>query len=405
MRQAWRRPIVRKDITKVMKLYATDRKRGADFMTALKTATIAVLCSPEFIFINRNSSRKKRQISEHELATRLSLFLWNSLPDEALQRQAQAGTLRDSLDSQIDRLLADARSSSLVTVFAREWLRADDFDRFAPDRGIYKDVYSAENGTLLNDMDREPLETFSEILKHDLPLADMLKSDWIMANQTLARYYGITEVSGSHFRRITVPPNSHRGGLLTMAAFHKWGSDGNRTKPVDRGKYILGVLFNDPPNPPPANAGEVEPNIGNNRLTVRERLEKHRSIESCAACHQRIDPYGLGMENYNAVGKWRNKMDGERHWGTAEMSDIDASGTLPNGHKFADSEGFRTAIFEQRGRFHRGFAEKFLAYALGRTIDIEDRPTIDHLTQVLDEQRTLSALIKEIVKHDEFHMK
>ena len=403
--EAWRRPVADEEINSLFSLYSADRHNGAEFIEALKTAAIAILCSPEFIYLNKYSSEQKRTISEHELATRLSYFLWSSLPDAALTDLANAGTLRSNLDQQIDRMLKDKRVQSFVDGFAGEWLKAADFNRFAPDRHIYKDIYSAENAGLIEDMNREPIEFFNEILLQNRPLSSFLKSDWTMLNEKLARHYGIANVHGKHFRPVSLAADSHRGGLITMAAFHKWGSDGLRTKPVDRGKYILDVLFNDPAPPPPPNAGEVEPNIGNQRLTVRQRLEKHQEIESCAACHRRIDPYGFGVENFNVAGKWRLKFAGERGRWRDKQPAIDASGKLPNGRIFADSDEFRQALYEQKERFFKGFTEKLVSYALGRSVEGNEQATIQGFVEELNKTDNLKVLIKAIIKNQVFQTK
>ena len=190
-----------------------------------------------------------------------------------------------------------------------------------------------------------------------------------------------------------------------MAAIHKWGSDGNRTKPVERGKYILDVLFNDPPHPPPPNAGEVEPNVRGENLTVRQRLDQHRSIESCAACHRGIDPYGFGLENFNVTGSWREHQDGESPWWPKDAV-IDASGTLPNGVKFSNFDEFREAIAAQSDRFLRGFSEKMFTYALGRSVEYTDRTTIDNLVATMKSNgETVSSIVKAIVHSPEFQSK
>ncbi|MCH7725871.1 MAG: DUF1588 domain-containing protein, partial [Planctomycetes bacterium] len=202
--------------------------------------------------------------------------------------------------------------------------------------------------------------------------------------------------------------DSPRGGLLGMAGVHKWGSDGNRTKPVERGKYILDVLFNDPPPPPPPNAGEVEPNIRGENLTVRERLAKHRHLPTCANCHRRIDPYGLALENFNVIGQWRDLQDGEKplaHWGNNRRK-IDSSGTLPNGSDFSTFDEFKAALKNQSDRFLRGLSEKMFIYALGRALDPTDRAIIDKSVENLKTSgNTLRSLIKTIATSEQFRSK
>jgi hypothetical protein len=231
-----------------------------------------------------------------------------------------------------------------------------------------------------------------------------------MLNERLAKFCGIDGVIGDDLRSVELSADADhahavRGGLLGMAGVHNWGSDGNRTKPVERGKYVLDVLFNDPPPPPPPNAGEVEPNLRGERLTVRERLARHREQTTCNNCHRRIDPYGLALENFNAIGQWRDRLDGEKplaHWGE-DRPPIDASGTLPNGRAFATFVEFQAALAEQEDRFLRGLAEKLFVYALGRTIEPSDRATIDRLVaETKRDAGRLRRLVTGIVLTDQF---
>ncbi len=326
------------------------------------------------------------------------------MPDDTLFEAAKNGQLKTSQQvlAQIDRMLADPKSEALVSGFGAQWLKAHEFDRFSVDRNLYRDYYSIENAGLNESINAEPMEFFREILRKKGSVLDFIRSDWTMANETLASYYGVDGPKGSDFVRVKLPAESHRGGLVTMAAVHKWGSDGNRTKPVERGKYVLEVLFNDPPDPPPPNVGEVEPNVQGELLTVRQRLDQHRTIESCAACHRRIDPYGLALENFNVVGKWRTKQDGERGWWPEEAV-IDASGTMPNGEAFANIDEFRDALMSQSDRFLRGLTEKMLTYALGRTVEPSDRGLVDDLVEKMkQENHSLESLIKGIATSEAF---
>ena len=231
-----------------------------------------------------------------------------------------------------------------------------------------------------------------------------------MLNERLAAFYGINGVTGSQFQKVELSKDQAimRGGLLGMAGVHRWGSDGNRTKPVERGKYVLDVLFNDPPPPPPPNAGEVEPNIRGEKLTVRERLAKHREQTTCRNCHRRIDPYGLALENFNVIGKWRDQLDGEKplqHWGS-DRPTIDAAGTLPSGDRYETYAEFKRALGKQQDRFLRGVTEKLLMYALARTLEPSDRPLVDSVVaDARDEDYAMRAILKGIVRSELFHTK
>ncbi|MCB1228629.1 MAG: DUF1592 domain-containing protein [Verrucomicrobiae bacterium] len=406
--RAFRRPVSEEEIDRITGIMASEMEAGEPFPEAVKAGVIATLCSPSFLLLFEGSEESEaRPLNDHEIATRLSYFLWSSLPDEALFTLAEEGKLSDprTRAEQVDRMLADPRAAALVDGFATQWLKASEFDRFAIDRQLYRDYYAVENSGLNESINAEPLAFFREVLEHDLPATDFLDSDWIMANETLAAWYGIAGVSGADFRRVALPANSNRGGLVSMAAVHKWGSDGNRTKPVERGKYVLDVLFNDPPDPPPPNAGEVEPNVQGENLTVRQRLDQHRTIESCRACHARIDPYGLALENFNVIGKWRTQQDGERGYWPKEAR-IDPTGTFPNGRPYENVAEFRAGLVGQSDRFLRGLAEKMLTYALGRSIESTDRGTIDHLVETMkSNDLTFRSLIKGIAETEAFSEK
>ncbi len=406
--RAFRRPVASEEVQAIVEVVENQLEREESFKSAIRAGIVAMLCSPAFIYVAEpDTSERFRELNDFELASRLSYFLWSSMPDGELFRLAAKNKLREvtTLDSQIDRMLADAKSDALVQDFAAQWLRVEEFDRFEPDKLLYDEYYRTENFGLRDDMKSEPLHFFREVLDHNESVLNFLRSDWAMLNERLARHYAVAGVRGQAFRRVSVPPASHRGGLLTMAGFHKWGSDGDRTKPIERGKYILDVLFNDPPDPPPPNAGEVEPNVEGGKLTVRERLEAHQQIESCAVCHRKIDPYGLALENYNVIGKWRDKQDGERrNWGHAPR--IDASGKLPNGREFASFSEFQEVMLEQRDRFLTGLAEKMFIYAIGRSVEPSDHATIAGLvTHMKANGETLGSLIKAIIHTQQFQSK
>ena len=412
--QAYRRPVTSDELNKVVDLVATELELGKPFHEAIRVGIVGMLCAPQFLYLFEPSDVRtptvdggRRPLTDFELATRLSYFLWSSMPDKELLHMANTG-LRDNLDAQINRMLADEKAEALVNDFAYQWLRIGEFDRFAPDRYIYPDYYNVVNEGIGEDMKTEPLAMFREVLRNDRSLLSFLDSKWTVLNARLADFYGIQGVTGKQFRPVSLPAGSQRGGLLGMAGLHKWGSDGNRTKPVARGKYILEVLFNDPPPPPPPNAGEVQPNVRGENLTVRERLAHHRTVAACANCHRRIDPYGLAMENFNAIGQWRTKQDGEmslERWGDRRRP-LDVSGTLPNGDDFSDFTEFKQAIVAQSDRFLRGLSEKMLVYGVGRPLEPSDQLTIENVvTATKNSNQTLRAMIKAIVNTEIFQSK
>lgn len=414
--RAFRRPVSQQEIETYTGVVMQELELGHSFTSALKAGIIAVLCSPEFLYILEpdtatGGAQQPRELTPFELASRLSYFLWSSMPDDELFALAKSGRLSESsvMDSQIERMLSDAKSEALVLDFANQWLRVSEFDKFLPDEQIYKQsYYSPAFGGIGPDMETEAYAFFREILRRNESVLNFLDSDWIMANERLAGYYGLEGVTGEDFRRVSLPADSPRGGLLGMAGIHKWGSDGNRTKPVERGKYILSVLFNDPPDPPPPNAGEVVPNVSGELLTVRDRLLAHQQVEACAGCHRTIDPYGLAMENFNAVGQWRETQDGEKErqqWGSNPPPIIN-EGTLPNGSSYSNFAEFKSLIVAQGERFERGLAEKLMIYALGRTHEPTDDAVLQTIVADMAQSgHTLRALIRGVVHSRAFQTK
>ena len=411
---AFRRPVSDAEIDAVVGVVEEELRHEKTFEEALKSGFVAMLCSPDFLYLfepaQPDAPADQRRLTDTELASRLSYFLWSSMPDSQLAQQAASGRLRQPgvLVAQIDRMIGDPRSDALVEDFAAQWLKIAEFDRFEPDRQIFPAYYANPFTRIGDEMRREPLAFFREVFREDLSVLNFLNSDWTMANEKLAGWYGIEGVTGEEFQRVSFPAESPRGGLLAMAGVAKWGSDGSRTKPVERGKYILDVLFNDPPPPPPPNAGEVEPNLSGQKLTVRERLEKHRHVASCRNCHRRIDPYGLALENFNVIGQWRDKLDGEKplsHWGD-NRPEINCEGTLPNGTEYSSFAEFKESIVAQSDRFERALAEKLLMYALGRTLEASDRTAVLALVdQMQDNDHTLRSLIHGIVRTEAFGTK
>lgn len=413
--RAFRRPVKDSEVQAITELVSAEMNAGADPQEAIKTGLVAVLCSPDFLYLFEPgvAPQTPRRLTNYELATRLSYFLWSTMPDTELLRLAESGSLQseEELAKQVDRMLADDKIQGFIDGFARQWFKVDEFDRFPPDQQIYPDYYATDMAGVQQDIKREPLAFFREVLTKDEPVSNFLNSNWLMLNERLAKLYEVPGVTGSELRRVSLPQgpaSERRGGLLGMAGVHLWGADGNRTKPVERGKYLLTVLFNSPPPPPPPNAGEVEPNLGGEKLTVRERLARHREQTTCNNCHRRIDPYGLAMEHFNAIGQWRERLDGEkplRHWGENRPV-IDVSGTLPNGRTYSNFSEFKTALVDQEQRFHRALAEKLLTYALGRTKEASDRPVIDGILATMrEEDPTFRTMLKAVIRTKPFREK
>lgn len=408
--KAYRRHVSAQEIDLIYKVGLSEGSADKSFESALKASIITMLCSPSFLYIVEPAQdTQKRKLTQFELASRLSYFLWSTMPDMDLFRDADARKLTTTLEAHISRMMKNPKAEALVDGFAKQWLKAGEFNRFAPDRNSYRRFYENQFKGINEDLNEEPIAFFREIVKTGGDLRDFLSCDWTMANERLAKWYGLPEGSakGEEFVKVALPADSPRGGLLGMGAIHKWGSDGSRTKPVDRGKYVLEVLFNDPPNPPPPNVGEVEPNVQGENLTVRERLEAHREIESCANCHSRLDPYGLAMENFNVAGMWRDYQDGEnRYWGQSEKTRIKAVGYLPNGAAFASFQEYKAALRAMETRFFLGFSEKLFTYAFSRAPEPVDRGLIDEMVEALQKSNgKFESAVRTIVLSETFQMK
>lgn len=423
LRRAWRRPIADDEVEPILGVVRTELENGESFHESIRVGLAAALTSPKFLYLVEGRDVAKlaksfggepkskpdapkvlatsaTQLDNYEIASRLSYFLWSSMPDGELFRAAAAGELIDPerRAAQVDRMLKDSKAERFVEGFARQWLRTDSFLTFAPDQYLYRDY----DKKLADAVVREPLEFFRTILRNDLSALNFIDSDFLVINDRLARHYGIKGVEGEEFQKVALPDGSPRGGLLAMAGVHQAGSDGIRTKPVSRAVYIREVLFNNPPDPPPPNAGEVEPNVKGERLTVRERLLQHQEIEACASCHRSLDPYGLALENFNVIGAWRDLQDGEDFRGN-NRPPIIASGRLPNGHEFRDFDEFRKLLFDQQDRFRRCLAEKLLLYALGRPIEPSDDSTINKaVSDMTAGGDTFRSLIKSLVTSKAF---
>ncbi len=409
---AYRRPVQPGETESLLRIVQSELEAGSPYLEAMRVGLVALLSSPEFLFLNEEPppsvGDQRFQINPFQFATRLSYFLWSSMPDQALFMLAENGQIMNPsvIQQQVERMLLDEKANALVRNFAAQWFKTEEFSRFQPDERLYRKFYDPKFRGLDQDFQSEPLAFFRELFITNGSVLEVIDSDWTMMNERLAHFYGVSGVEGNEFRRVALPADSRRGGLLGMAGTHRWGSDGVRTKPVERGKYILDVVFNDAPPPPPPNAGEVEPNIEGENLTVRERLEQHKKIESCAACHRGIDPYGLAMENFNAVGEWREVQDGEDTNWQGKAPPIDVSGTLPNGESFQTFDEFKAALFKQKERYLRGLTEKMLTYALGRTLEASDRTAIDQIVRNMEQNEySLRSLITGITTSEPFKTK
>ncbi|QQS47625.1 MAG: DUF1592 domain-containing protein [Acidobacteriota bacterium] len=390
-RRAWRRPVEKHEVEKLHGLVTAVQKNGDSFEEGLVVAIQAMLVSPHFLFRieqDRQASAEAAPIGQYELASRLSYFLWSSMPDAELFRAAERGTLRrpDVLEAQIRRMLEDPKSSALIENFGGQWLELRKLESFKPD----PERFPQYDEYLRMSMRSETELFFENIVRRDLSLIDFIDAGYSFLNQRLADFYGIPGVSGPEFRQVSLDRNSQRGGILTHASVLSVSSYTTRTSPVLRGKWILENILNAPPPPPPPDVPNLDDSKVGATASLRQQLEEHRKNTVCAACHSRMDPLGFGLENYNAIGAWRT-MDGKLP--------IDSSGVLPDGRKFNGPAELRSILVADRHAFAEGLSEKLLTYALGRGLERYDKPVLRQISKQLaaDDYR-FSSLVLGIVK-------
>lgn len=348
---AYRRPVTDNEIDGLMHFVEQARAQGDSIDHGMQLALEAILVSPRFLFRIEPAT----SLDDFQFASRLSYFLWSSMPDEELFGLANDHRLRDPeiLRAQIHRMLADPKSRALIDNFGGQWLETRNLDSLQPDPARFPEF----TNELRRDMQQETRLFFRSIVHDDRPISEFIGANYTFLNQRLAAFYGIPNVEGSDFRRIELPPDSHRGGILTQASVLTVSSYPARTSPVIRGKWILENLLDSAPPPPPPNVPKLDETAIGATATMRQRLEQHRSNPACKSCHARMDPLGFALENYDAIGHWRTE-DGNLP--------IDASGALPNGQTFTGAEGLKQLLLKDQDRFARCLASKLMTYALGR---------------------------------------
>jgi len=391
-RRAYRRPVTRAEVAALAKFAAMAKAEGQSMEQGIQLAIQAILVSPHFLFrierdLDPTDPSKVHKISDLELASRLSYFLWTSMPDDELLSIAEAGKLRQPsvLEAQVKRMLADERSSALADNFAGQWLETRNLDSITPDPKKFP-----EWGPELRDsMKTETRMFFESILRENRPLSDFLDAKYTFLDERLAKHYGIEGVSGGTFRRVELTTDQ-RGGLLSQASILSISSYPTRTSPVIRGKYLLQNFLGAPPPAPPPDVPTLDEEAVGNAGSLRQQLEKHRSNATCASCHNRMDVLGFGLENYDAIGKWRT-MDGK--------FPVDISGTFPNGKSFSTPAEMKVLLKEELPDFARCIIEKMLTYSLGRGLEKYDRKTIDDIGRKLSASGyQFQTLISEIVQ-------
>lgn len=411
--RALRRPVTHSEIAEYSNIVTRRLADGTAFQDAMLAAYRMILTSPEFLLIEEPAG----PLNDHALATRLSYFLWSTLPDEELAQLADDGKLHqpDTLRAQTERLLNDKRADRFVENFTGQWLALRELDATQPDRKLYPEYMP----WLSEAMRMESHAYFAEMLKHDLSVTHFVQSDFAMLNEPLARLYGIENVRGWDIRRVDLPGDTVRGGFLTQAAVLKTTANGTTTSPVKRGAFVMEKLLGIVPIPPPPDIGSIEPDV-RGATTIREQLEKHRHNISCAGCHAKMDPYGFALESFDVVGEYRDKyravggagrdedrklVNGHRIEYHFELP-VDCSGQLPDGRAFTDVNELRKFLAADPQRLARAFAKQLLTYATGAEISFADRGEVESiLTQTKASRYGLRSLIHAIVQSQAFGAK
>ena len=389
--RAWRRPVKPEELEQYLKSYRDERAAGEKFADAYRVALQGVLTSRHFLYLVEGEPVPRERLTDSELATRLSFFLWSSMPDDALLTAAKGGTLKgDAFAKEVNRMLADGKASRFVDDFSRQWLQLHRVGMFPPDKKLYP-TYDA---WLEDSMRAEPVEFFREMFGQNLSIDGFIHSDWTVVNARLCDFYGLPESKSGGFQRVALKPEDRRGGLLTMGAVLGLTSDGTRHRPVHRGVWLSEVIFGKTPPPPPANVPAIEPNPPTDpKATLRDKLAAHAQDVNCAACHAKIDPLGLAWDNYDAIGQWRTREKVPA--GVGENPLVNPAGAMPDGRAFKDADGFKRLLLEDRDKIVRAFIEHLCTYALRRVLTIDDQ---DDLNAIAAEAKKSGYKIKDIVR-------
>lgn len=392
LERAWRRSVSADEVAPFMNLFGKYRPDFATFEAAMLEVLATALAAPEFLYLTQRSTENaKGAISDHELASRLSFFLWSSVPDEELLKLAREGQLKDRavLKSQVDRLMGDPRAERFSQHFVEQWLGLDGLES----------VTHVKDAALREAMRQEPIAFFRETLRSNSSVMDFLHSDYVVVNERLAQHYGVPNVFGPHFRKVPAAEPTHRGGILTAAGLLTMNSDGSDSHPLKRGVWLLERVLHDPPPPPPADVPKVDltdPRIL--EMTLKERIADHRNKAACLSCHSRIDPWGIAFENYDALGAWRTNI---------KNKPVDATSVLFNKQELAGVEGLkRYLLAERQDQFARAMVHKMSAYALGRPLTFADHTEIESLTAEFRKKNDqLADLIHLVVQSNLFNSK
>jgi len=410
--RAYRRPVQEEEFAPYFALLKSRLDRGYSIKAALRVTLKAVLCSPDFLYL----AAAPGKLSDFDLASRLSYFLWSSTPDDTLAELASQGKLSNPifLRQQVERMLNDSKAAAFTTNFTGQWLSLRQLRATTPDKNLYPDFDELLEFSML----RETHLFFEEILKEDRSVLEVVHSDWSMLNERLAFLYGVSGVQGNGFRKVMFPPDSHRGGVMTQASILKVTANGTSTSPVTRGAWVLSRILGAPSPRPPKNVPAIEPDT-RGAVTIREQLAKHKEIESCATCHAKIDPPGNALENFDVIGGWRETYRTNRsgprkmiptgrghstwmHYGAT----VEAADELEGGRKFDYVDGLKRLLLEDPDRFARGLAERLMVYATGHQIELADRSDLVRiLADVKKNQYGFRSMIHAIVQSETFRTK
>ena len=403
--RAFRRPLESGEAEPFVKLVTDALDAGKSFEDAIEVGFRAVLTAPQFLILDERPGK----LDDYALASRLSYFLWSTMPDDELLALAAAKKLPQpaTLRAQVDRMLASEKAHAFTENFTGQWLDLRNIDATSPDKRLYPEF----DEVLKTSMVGETEAFFAEMLARNESTANFIHSDWLMLNRPLAEHYGIESVTGENFQRVKLPAGSPRGGLLTQAGILKVSANGTTTSPVIRGAWVMKRLLGTPPPPQPADVGSIEPDT-RGATTIREQLAKHRSVESCAACHRTIDPPGFALENFDVIGGWRDryrsqekgdkppgKINGRGIWEYKLGLPVDATGELADGRKFKDMVDFKKLLLEQSDQVLKNVTENLLTYATGAGIRFADRTEVARITASVKAKGSgLRTLVHEVVE-------
>jgi mono/diheme cytochrome c family protein len=414
-RRAFRRAVTDEDIKPFLARVKTKLEQKYSFEQAMRVGLRAVLVSPSFLFlrekVNAANAPATTKLDDYALASRLSYFLWSSMPDEPLFALAAARKLREPgvLREQVERMLGDPKAKAFTENFTGQWLSLRAIDATSPDRTLYPEY----DDILKTASVKETALFFDEVLKNDLSLTNFVSSDFTFVNARLAKHYGIPGIEGTEMRKVTLPPEINRGGVLTMASVMKVTANGTTTSPVLRGAWVLERILGTPPPKPPADVEAIEPDI-RGATTIRAQLAKHRQVASCASCHSKIDPPGFALESFDVIGGWRDHYRSLANNGEKDANGrrvrpgpaVDPGDVLPDGRKFHDIDEYKKLLLDDKDQLARSLTEKLLAYSTGAAPTKADKPEIETIVRnIRDKKYGFKSLIHEIVQSQLFQTK